>query len=1239
MATVNDDEEKIDELDVSGNVIVTNHSMRGDNNNNNNNNNINNNNVEDEDDSDYDSASSNEETKSIDQENKNSGSSINRAFGGNDDLSSVPADVDIVIERAEDVLHICDQVANVNVKSIPHFRETLVAFIQAIKSEYSAIKEFTGLNDIIDNSLRNLRDTLVEAHKLLSDVLEISSTLSLTSILGYRKYKNKIRQCQTNLQGIENRLFNAVHAERWNMNQSEFANMNNQFSTMQNTTQKNTGRKRTVSNLTGARKTQAEEWCMTADRYYSGLGVSQSYETALRNYKKAAKSGLVRAINCLGCMYQYGRGTQEDLKEAEYWFRQAADLGDADGMNNLAMLLEDKLGNSLDEYLNGNTEGTHTRHGGISQSNSYLLQTMRDIEVYFLNAAEQGHLDAMNNLGRLYEYADSKGRASISRSYPKAFEWYEKAAKGGYSKGQVNLGSMYYSGRGLKSGPSYERAAKLFRQAADQGDPIAQNNLGICYEMGRGVPKDYLAASELYAKSAKLGNPSGMNNWGYMLVRQAESVGGGEDAPQYIQAVDLFRAAIAAGDALDSEKFQMFSSRTLHGNKKYAGAARKRDRTEMGHCSADACFNLATLYEAGYGVTRDLPAAFMYYVKAADYPGRPHTRAASRAGAMLYSGSGCRRNFQMAKKYYLKAASKGDADAENALGIMIEDGLGNDPEMKGIGDPKKAAVWYRRAGQQGNLYALLNLARLHVRGLGVDKSISFAKHLLDRAADNGLHEARLERARLNSLRDENIEDVHSYLGLVDFAAHEFDLNLIRESGRRAQEAALRTTATFDIPSTSDRNSLHTNTSEAKQEIERQVRFDNRLQETRLRDPPPGIRPANVMNFEDARIQEKIDPRMNVSPSGKSLIASSFNSNYRNDKTNNNNNNNNVNRKVHSQEPRLPKPPPGIRSASIIEADMSSDDLKRLQDLQQDLEYNQSTLLSRYDDSGDNFNGNNDNAQQLERIHHEVESLNNSSYNNFDNNSSSKYDSSSSSKRDEHKLPPPPPGIHTAASLKNVNNNNDAITHNLTGQVVGTPPRPNSELGSSMSGSANIGTESMRQNIASPTLPPRKATQQISTSPSLPPRQMKEEPSLPPRNLNQKPITPRRKKKLFHPREDTKISMLKEKLDEVIDAYGEDTLDAALVFYRLGERYRKISEQNCKLVPDDPTYSIGIADAEDYYRQSLHIRLELLGGNDPLVTKTYTKLALLFGRLGEHHNLYHKSAEYSQKAIDSKGGLQ
>ena len=1204
-----DEEEKIDELDVSGNVVPTNQSMGGTVNNSNNNNNRP---SDEDDDDDYDDEIG-DETGSRNQKIDRLSSAPRTIFGGND-LSAYHADVEVVLERCQDVLNICNQVVDVNVKSIPHFRDALMAFVQNLNSQIDTIKEFTGLNEMIDNNLRSCTAVLVESHKLLVDVQENSSSIFFRK----NKYKNKIRQCQTNLQGIENRLFNAVHAELFSMNNNELVNMNSQLTRNNknnrlNNSYKNSGRQRSSSNISGVRKTQAEEWCMTADRYYSGLGVSQSYEIAFRNYLRAAKSGLVRAMNCIGCMYQYGRGIPEDPKEAEHWFREACNLNDPDGMNNLAMLLEDKIGNSLDDFLNRNSEETQIRLGGISQSSSYVPQKMREIEQLFLNAAEQGHLDAMNNLGRLYEYADIKGRASISRSYSKAFEWYENAANQGYSKGQVNLGSMYYSGRGLSAGPSYEMAAKLFRKAADQGDPIAQNNLGICYEMGRGVPKDYLAASELYEKSAKLGNPSGMNNWGYMLVRQAESVGGGEDAPQYVQAVDLFRAAIAAGDALDSEKIQTFSSRPLHSHKKYAGAARKRDRIEMGHCSADACFNLATLYEAGYGVTRDLPAAFMYYVKAADYPGRPHTRAASRAGAMLYSGSGCRRNFQSAKKYYLKAASKGDADAENALGIMIEEGLGNnDPEMRGIGDPKKAAVWYRRAGQQGNLYALLNLARLHVRGQGVEKSITFAKHLLDRAADNGLHEARIERARLNSLRDENIEDVHSYLGQIDFAEHEFDLDLIRESGRRAQEAALRAASKFDDPSNNvtvtSRNVIMSSVRETKEEIDRQVRFDNRLQETRLNDPPPGIRPANVMENEDARMQND-SPRMNISPSGKSLISSSFNNN-------NISATRNIRRKqISSNGKRLPPPPPGVRSASMIEADMSNDDLNRLRELQQTLDENHSPLISRFDESNgttrytnnhnnndnvNNDNNNNDNQlEEIQSLHHELESFNSS----FNTSNGNIY---SGAKLDKNKLPPPPPGIHSATSNKNIFDYEKSNYNNINEISNGTPKRASSQLKHGIIGSmygdvANTTNRQSPPQLSSPTLPPRTSSRNAPTSPNLPPRQLQEEPELPPRNLgNTKPITPRRSKKLIQPRNvQKKINELKEKLLTVIEAYGDDSLDAALLYFRLGKAYQKIVEQNCKLVPDDPTYSIGIADAEDCFTQSLNIRLTELGPNDPL----------------------------------------
>ena len=35
------------------------------------------------------------------------------------------------------------------------------------------------------------------------------------------------------------------------------------------------------------------------------------------------------------------------------------------------------------------------------------------------------------------------------------------------------------------------------------------------------------------------------------------------------------------------------------------------------------------------------------------------------------------------------------------------------------------------------------------------------------------------------------------------------------------------------------------------------------------------------------------------------------------------------------------------------------------------------------------------------------------------------------------------------------------------------------------------------------------------------------------------------------------------------------------------------------------------------------------------TITYKQLALLFGRLGEHHSLYPRSAEYAQKYLESR----
>ena len=139
------------------------------------------------------------------------------------------------------------------------------------------------------------------------------------------------------------------------------------------------------------------------------------------------------------------------------------------------------------------------------------------------------------------------------------------------------------------------------------------------------------------------------------------------------------------------------------------------------------------------------------------------------------------RRLANAMHYYKKAAKLGSSDAENALGIMIEelgdvvhvrpgvDSDGNDlsdrktsdgplkanadpedvfyadatPRFLGR-DPSGAQIWYRRAAFNGNPYALLNLARLYATGKGVEQQQAYACKLLKEAASKGVMQAEIE---------------------------------------------------------------------------------------------------------------------------------------------------------------------------------------------------------------------------------------------------------------------------------------------------------------------------------------------------------------------------------------------------------------------------------------------------------------------------------------------------------------
>ncbi|MEP1593485.1 MAG: caspase family protein [Halieaceae bacterium] len=72
-----------------------------------------------------------------------------------------------------------------------------------------------------------------------------------------------------------------------------------------------------------------------------------------------------------------------------------------------------------------------------------------------------------------------------------------------------------------------------------------------------------------------------------------------------------------------------------------------------------------------------------------------------------------RADYKTALKIWLPAAEGGDADAQNTVGEIFEQGLGTKPNYE------VAVLWYRKAAQQGHKSAQFNLGTMYETGRGV----------------------------------------------------------------------------------------------------------------------------------------------------------------------------------------------------------------------------------------------------------------------------------------------------------------------------------------------------------------------------------------------------------------------------------------------------------------------------------------------------------------------------------------
>ena len=132
---------------------------------------------------------------------------------------------------------------------------------------------------------------------------------------------------------------------------------------------------------------------------------SGNYTNAVALYQKAAGDGDTKAQYTLGIMYEYGRGVQQDLKEAMKLYLEAARKGNASAQNNLGCL-----------YYSG--KGTPRNY---SKAYEWFM-----IAVNNTNKGSRNESIVWCNLGNLY----LKG-LGVKRDYVKAVDCYIKAADGG----------------------------------------------------------------------------------------------------------------------------------------------------------------------------------------------------------------------------------------------------------------------------------------------------------------------------------------------------------------------------------------------------------------------------------------------------------------------------------------------------------------------------------------------------------------------------------------------------------------------------------------------------------------------------------------------------------------------------------------------------------------------------------------------------------------------------------------
>ena len=411
----------------------------------------------------------------------------------------------------------------------------------------------------------------------------------------------------------------------------------------------------------------------------------EEYLKALGIFTRRAEAGDAGAYFGLGFMHQQGLGVDKSAIASEAFYRQAAKLGHAPAMFNLASILITQPSSAAEgrEWLtraaaNGSgraalalgriiAEGPDAKTQA-KEAEEWLRKAAQTPELkleggftlaVFLDPSLHGTDDRAKEGRKLLQAAAEGGYQpallalsdTLLRSKDgggKAVELLKQADEKGSAEATYRLASLNREGRVLPA--NLTEAARLYQKAAEAGHAQACNQLASLYEEGKGVPASSEKAYEWYRKAAELGLPMAQFNTGVCLE---EGLGTAKNAPEACQW--FYRAALAG----------------------YAPAQNR----------------LGVRYQNGQGVMRDEVAARSWFREGVK---QGFDAAVLNYAAMLAEGQGGAADPAAALALYKTLASKRHPGALHALGLLIESGLAGAP------DPAKALALQQLAAAGKN---------------------------------------------------------------------------------------------------------------------------------------------------------------------------------------------------------------------------------------------------------------------------------------------------------------------------------------------------------------------------------------------------------------------------------------------------------------------------------------------------------------------------------------------------------